>query len=522
MEIIRGLGACGALAGRGGCPRRGPCPTIHSTRPTWNEKVIWRRQFLGAPAAAFWLLRARRSFSACLGEPSPTRSSVKEGPEHRLGARLLYRGGAGYETERQAGVWNARKPARFPRAIIMAESDADVVDAVILAVARGWQVATRSGGHSWTASHTRDNAILINLSRMKEISIHPDQRIAVVSPAWEGQALNKILREQYGLMFPSGHCHGVGLGGFVLAGGHGWNSRLWGPACANLRALDVVTAEGELIHASETENSDYLWAARGAGPGFFGVAVRYYLDLHPLPTSMKRSLYIYPAELVDEVLTWVGSIQATLPLYLEVSVIAGSDSSGRQVLQLHGAALAYSEADADLALAILDNCPAAPEAIVKQIRQPAIFPPDQLSEHETNPPGARYVVDGAWTSAPVADVISAIRTFFVKQPTPQSYFLWLCWAPIQSLGDMAYSLQGDCYLSPCAVTFDSDQDEVCASWVARAVEAMEPISLGGQMNDENLAVNKRRYLSDAAAHRLEALRDKHDPSRVFAGFLSEA
>lgn len=483
--------------------------------------MITRRSLLKASAMCLGLLRTRLASAADTAARRLAHHTAGSFEDH-LRTEILFRGEPGYEPERLASVWNARKPPRYPKAIVMAKSVSDVVDAVELAKARGWKVAARSGGHSWTAPHVRDDAILINLRRMREISVHPDKRIAIVSPSWEGQALNKILREQYGLMFPSGHCHGVGLGGFIMCGGHGWNSRLWGPACANLNALDVVTAEGTLIHASETENSDYLWAARGAGPGFYGVAVRFYLKVHPLPTSMKRSVYVYPADVVDELFVWLGSIQNVLPKYLEASVIAGKDESGRQVLQFSGAALAPSEADADSALALLDRCPVLDRAISKQLRIPTIFPADQVGPHETNPAGARYVIDGTWTSAPATEIIPAIRKFLINQPTPQSYFLWLCWGPVQLLQDMAYSLQGDTYLSPCGVNFQATDDARCAEWVAEAVKAMEPFSLGGQMNDENMAVNQRQYLSHEAHRRLEIQRDRYDPTHLFAGFLTAA
>jgi FAD/FMN-containing dehydrogenase len=75
----------------------------------------------------------------------------------------------------------------------------------------------------------------------------------------------------------------VSLGGFLLQGGFGWNSRLWGPACCSILGMDIVTADGELVHANESENADLFWAARGSGPGFFGVVTRFHLCLQPRP-----------------------------------------------------------------------------------------------------------------------------------------------------------------------------------------------------------------------------------------------
>src|SRR5215831_11439406 len=183
---------------------------------------------------------------------------------------VFWRDDPGYEQARLDAVWNFRKPDRHPEVIVQAVSESDVVAAVKLAIERGLRVKARSGGHSWSASSVRDGAMLIDLSRLAEIGFDPDTGIASVQPGGRGRELNAKLAE-HGLFFPTGHCPTVGVGGYLLQGGWGWNSRAIGPACLSVEAVDVVTAKGELIRADATQNSDYLWAARGSGPGFFGV-----------------------------------------------------------------------------------------------------------------------------------------------------------------------------------------------------------------------------------------------------------
>ena len=117
----------------------------------------------------------------------------------------------------------------------------------------------------------RDDALLIDLGAMREMTYDPTTGIATASPAVKGGAELTPFLTAHGRAFTGGHCPSVGLGGFLLQGGQGWNSRKYGWACENVVAIDVVTADGELVHADETENADLLWAARGAGPGFFGV-----------------------------------------------------------------------------------------------------------------------------------------------------------------------------------------------------------------------------------------------------------
>ena len=89
-------------------------------------------------------------------------------------------------------------------------------------------------------------------------------------------------------MFTGGHCGGVGLGGFLLQGGQGWNSRRWGWGCENVVGVDVVTAEGEQVHASEDAHADLFWAARGAGPYFPGVVTRFHLRTYPAAADVPR------------------------------------------------------------------------------------------------------------------------------------------------------------------------------------------------------------------------------------------
>jgi hypothetical protein len=476
--------------------------------------MITRRQLFQWSAA---LGASAKAFAARLPRLGSIAAQVKA-PADALSGKIYYKDkdGEKYEIYRKGATWNARKPNRFPNAIVLAESDQDVIAAVKLAKQRGWQVGTRSGGHSFTASHTRDNAVLINISKMKELSVDPKTRIAIVSPGWLGDAFNKVLAEQYQLMFPSAHCPRVGLGGFVMSGGHGFNSRLWGPGCANLQAIDVVTADGELIHADENTNSDYLWAARGSGPGFFGVVVRFYLNLHPLPTVAKSSNYMFTPDVVDELLTWLGNTQNSFPKFMEGGANGGI-VDGKQVLRMNGRCLGYSEKDVDAALDMLEECPVVKKAVTRRVK----YVPMPVGNGDgNNPTGARYVFDGAWTSAKPAEILSAVREDFINLPTPQSYMLWMHWGPVQKLKDMAYSVQGDTYLSPCGISWEETDDAKCAAWTSSVIRKLQPIMFGSQMNDENMPSNKGPYLSKEAAARLETMRKKYDPQRRFVSFLT--
>ena len=225
---------------------------------------------------------------------------------------VFSKGDAGFEDARRGHMWNARVPARYPDVVVQVGSEQDVLNAVRMAKREGWRIAIRSGGHSWSANFLRDGGMLLDLGRLQEWSINIPAMTAWVRPGVIGSDLNRALKA-HGLFFPTGHCMGVGLGGFLLQGGFGWTSRLWGPACANVTAIDVVTAEGELVHADATQNSDLFWAARGAGPGFFGAVTRFYLALRPRPKVMMNSIYHYPISVMDEVYTWAAALRPRLP-----------------------------------------------------------------------------------------------------------------------------------------------------------------------------------------------------------------
>ena len=202
------------------------------------------------------------------------------------------RGDPGYERARRAAVAIAPLPDRYPDEILRPASAEAVADAVRDAARAGRRVGIRSGGHSFSASFLRNGGVLLDLSRLDRVDVDADARTAWVQPAVTGAALSRDLLPR-GLFFPTDHCSDVGLGGYLLQGGFGWNSRVWGPAVASVRAIDVVTADGALVRASERENEDLLWAARGAGAGFFGVVTRFELALQERRPASSCGIDLY-------------------------------------------------------------------------------------------------------------------------------------------------------------------------------------------------------------------------------------
>ena len=208
-----------------------------------------------------------------------------------------------FERARVGRVFNRRRPKRMPRAVVEASKESHIVEAVRLAIEQNCRVSVRSGGHSWAAWSVRDDAILIDLGNYRLLELDEANMTVVVSPSTTGRMLNGYLVEK-GYMFAGGHCPDVGVGGFLLQGGMGWNCKNWGWACEQVLAIDAVTARGELVHCNANQNSELYWAARGAGPGFPAIVTKFYLRIRKAYTSMLSSAWFYPLSQYDEL--WSG------------------------------------------------------------------------------------------------------------------------------------------------------------------------------------------------------------------------
>jgi FAD/FMN-containing dehydrogenase len=130
-----------------------------------------------------------------------------------------------YEDARSGRIFNLRRAGRFPLAVLNANGESHVIAGVKLALEKECRIAVRSGGHSWAGWSLRDNAILIDFGNFHEMSLDEQTGIAKISPSTTSGDLNAFLLPKR-RMFAGGHCPDVGLGGFLLQGGVGWNARV--------------------------------------------------------------------------------------------------------------------------------------------------------------------------------------------------------------------------------------------------------------------------------------------------------
>ena len=220
---------------------------------------------------------------------------------------LILPGDEGYDAAR--AVWNGAIDRR-PALIAMASGTCDVVTAVRFAREQGLPVSIRGGGHSAAGFAVADDALMIDVSALKEILVNPAARTAVAGSGLRWRELDAAT-QAYGLATTGGVDGTTGIAGLTLGGGLGWLDRLAGLACDNLLGAKLVTADGQVLEVSDGNHPDLFWALRGGG-GNFGVVTSFTYRLHPV-TAVYGGLLGYPADRAAEVLQAFREISADAP-----------------------------------------------------------------------------------------------------------------------------------------------------------------------------------------------------------------
>src|SRR3954452_9162997 len=197
-------------------------------------------------------------------------------------------------------IWNGTHDERRPALIVRCTGTADVIAAVGFARGNGIPVAVRGGGHSVAGFSTADDVMVIDLSPMSGVRVDTNAQRAYVGG---GAVWADVDHETqaHGLATTGGLISTTGVAGFTLGGGIGWLMRKHGLACDNLVGADVVTANGRLVHASESENADLLWGLRGGG-GNFGIVTQFELAVHRVGPLVYAGPIFYPAEAAGDLL----------------------------------------------------------------------------------------------------------------------------------------------------------------------------------------------------------------------------
>ncbi len=426
----------------------------------------------------------------------------------------------GYDEAR--AIWNAMIDRR-PGLIVRCADTEDVVRAVRFARAQDLLVSVRGAGHNIAGNAVCDDAVMIDLSGMKAVEVRPDSRTARVQP---GATLGDVdaATQAHGLALPVGINSTTGIAGLTLGGGFGWLSRKYGLTIDNLVAAEVVTASGEMVRASESENADLFWGIRGGG-GNFGIITSFEFRLHPLGPQVLSGLIVHPFRDAPEVLRRYREFVSTAPDELSVWVVLrkapplpflSEEVHGTEVLVI-AALYAGDMAEGERAMEGLR----AIGAPIADVISPHEFAAFQQAFDPLLTPGSRNY----WKSHDFARLddgaLDVIVEYAGKLPTPQ------CEIFIAHLGGAVGAVPSDAtaythrdaefVLNVHTRWDDPAQDAQCVSWARDFFERSAPYATGGvyvnfMPEDEGGRV--------AAAYgsnyqRLVELKDRYDPENFF-------
>ena len=418
--------------------------------------------------------------------PSPGRLHLDEQLLDSLRAALrgplCRKGEAGYDEARS--LWNAMID-RSPDLVVRCAGTADVIRAVRFAAEHGLAIAVRAGGHNIAGNAVGEGGLLIDLSPMKSVRVDREARRAWVGP---GATLGDVDKETqiFGLAVPTGINSTTGIAGLTLGGGFGWLTRAFGMTIDNLTAADVVTAKGELVQVSASENPDLFWAIRGGG-GNFGVVTAFEFALHPVGPEVFSGLIVHPFAKFEELMRGYRRVVAEAPDALTIwSVLRRAPPlpflpqawHGREVV-VFAACFAGSMADGEKAVAPLRRLGEP----IADVLGPHPFVGWQSAFDPLLTPGARNY----WKTHDFIqlsdEVIGAIANAIATLPGPEcEVFIAHVGGAMSRVptGATAYPHRDSHFIMNVHTRWrDAAQDRDCIGWARDLFKATAPFATGG-------------------------------------------
>jgi FAD/FMN-containing dehydrogenase len=457
------------------------------------------------------------------------RPIAADGPDlarlrHRLQGQLLLPDDDGYHQARQ--VWNAMVDRR-PAAIARCASPADVAAAVGFARMHELEIGVRCGGHSVLGISVPDGGLMVDLTPLRSVRVDPDRRRAWVGG---GALLGDLDRaaQAHGLATTAGNVSHTGVGGLTLGGGMGWLARRFGLACDNVTRFQLVTADGELLHASRSENPDLFWGLRGGG-GNFGVVTEFEFTLHPVGTAaLLVDLFSTPQDAPGALRRW-RELLAEAPRQATLTAWAGTGAFPFLPPKLHGrpmASIGYVwVGDPDQGRRLLPALRDAAAAPLAERVQELSYLELQRIEDAAHRHGVRRY----WKGHFLRELDDAAIDAFLARGDPDGGGdpALLPYAGLQGYGGAVADV-GDAETAfghrDALVEFvaianwtDPAEDQPRMAAARRYAGAVEPFASGVYVNaltDEGQAGVQRAYGTGKLA-RLSALKDRYDPGNVF-------
>ncbi len=436
----------------------------------------------------------------------------------RLRGELISAGDETYDDVRQ--VWNGMIDKR-PALIARCTGTADVISSVGFAREQGLLVSVRGGGHNVAGTALCDDGLMIDLSLMKGVHVDPERRVARAQP---GLTLGDLDHETqaFGMAVPAGIVSTTGIAGLTLGGGFGWLTRKFGMTCDYLLSADIVTAEGELVRASEDENPELFWGVRGGG-GNFGIVTSFEYGLEAVGPTVLAGAVVFPMSRAEEVLKFYRDFAPGAPEEL-TTVFALRLAPPAPFLppEVHGKPIAA-----------VFVCWCGPldkgEEVLKPLRgmDPIAFAvaPRPFVAHQTmldpvQPAGRNYY----WKSDDLAELSDGAIERIVEgseaitSPHTIVTMFQLGGAGARVAEDAtAYSHRAAEYALNCNASWEGEEAGRHIEWARNLSASMQPHSMGVYVNflgDEGEDRARAAY-GPSKYDRLVELKSKYDPTNFF-------
>ncbi len=402
---------------------------------------------------------------------------------------------------------------KYPALVVQPSGVADIQNAVTFARERELLLAVKCGGHSFSGKSTCDGGMQIDLSHVRGARIDPQTRTAYVEGGSHLADLDHEAMAQ-GLVTTAGTVSHTGVGGLTLGGGFGRVGRRFGLAVDNVKAVDIVTADGQLRHASAAENPDLYWGVRGGG-GNFGVVTSFEFALHPMQRTIVGGEAVFPIERMKDVLKLYAEMSANAPDDLYVDYYMFDPPAADGFVMIH---VCYSgpEGKADSVLAPLKKLGEPLNNTIKATDYVAIQQSFDNAEPRT---GGDYMKSG-FTSEINESLINAIADYF--EPHPER----LSWLFFQHSGGAIGRIDPDA--TAFAHRYASHALGAVATWnpgadpaphlayVRQYWKELEPHTRGfytNEVSDEAQTVVNANYQGNF--ERLLKVKDEYDPTNLF-------